>query len=278
MTRREGPSKPKKFRSRLLREATRQGLGARRPTSATRQLLCGAYHSPPMRVAEGHARMRPVSTGLPCPPSSKFQRGRQADSQREAPWRADAGPFASPAAAQWTPYPAAACRRSPCPRAPFWNLFALSSLSPKFQSRREQTFTCWEPGARGPPSATRLLLCGAHHATQQPVAEACALVPLFLWVMLLQRWTIFFAARGRRRLPGRHPWWSDSTLTAPSRSMCHRSLPRARSRCLSRCLSRASNVLVLKMRGLTKKPAGERRSEKDEAGQRGRGFVRRWRP
>ena len=28
---------------------------ARRPTSATRQLLCGAYHSPPMRVAEGHA-------------------------------------------------------------------------------------------------------------------------------------------------------------------------------------------------------------------------------
>ena len=74
VTRREGPSKPKKFRSRLLREATRQGLGARRPTSATRQLLCGAYHSPPMRVAEGHARMRPVSTGLPCPPSSKFQR------------------------------------------------------------------------------------------------------------------------------------------------------------------------------------------------------------
>ena len=181
--------------------------------------------------------MRPVSTGLPCPPSSKFQRGRQADSQREAPWRADAGPFASLAAAQWASYPAAACRRSPCPRAPFWNLFALSSLSPKFQSRREQTFTCWEPGARGPPSATRLLLCGAHHATQQPVAEACALVPLFLWVMLLQRWTIFFAARGRRRLPGRHPWWSDSTLTAPSRSMCHRSLPRARARCLSRSLS-----------------------------------------
>ena len=122
-------SKPKKFRSGLLREATRQGLGARRPTSATRQLLCGAYHSPPMRVAEGHARMRPVSTGLPCPPSSKFQRGRQADTQREAPWRADAGPFASPAAAQWTPYPAAACRRSPCPRAPFWNLFACP-LSP----------------------------------------------------------------------------------------------------------------------------------------------------
>ena len=74
---RRGPSKPKKFRRRLC-------LGTRRPTSATRQLLCGAYHSPPMRVAEGHARMRPVSTGLPCPPSSKFQRGRQADSQREA--------------------------------------------------------------------------------------------------------------------------------------------------------------------------------------------------
>ena len=79
-------------------------------------------------------------------------------------------------------------------RAPRFGTCLPCPLSPKFQSRLEQTFTCWEPGARGPPSATRLLLCGAHHATQQPVAEACALVPLFLWVMLLQRWTIFFAA------------------------------------------------------------------------------------
>ena len=56
----------------------RQGKGWARAGRPQRRASCCAVrkknHSPPMRVAEGHARMRPVSTGLPCPPSSKFQR------------------------------------------------------------------------------------------------------------------------------------------------------------------------------------------------------------
>ena len=85
VTRREGPSKPKKFRSRLLREATRQGLGARRPTSATRQLpgpaaaarrTCVQPHGPERHESErligrGCAALR--VGGICCRGTSKFQ-------------------------------------------------------------------------------------------------------------------------------------------------------------------------------------------------------------
>jgi hypothetical protein len=155
-----------------------------------------------MSVAERHARMRPVSTGLPCPLSSKFQghASRHAEGGALAlihkercvlPMLEHSLVARTPVplprrllrGVHHTPQQLAADARA---RPPCFGTCLPCPPSPNFQSRLEQTFTCWEPGARGPPAATRLLLCGAHHAPQQPVAEACALVPLFLRIMFLR--------------------------------------------------------------------------------------------
>jgi hypothetical protein len=114
-------------------------------------------------------------------------------------------------AARCAPYPTAACRRSPCPRPPFWNLFALSSLSqfPEGVRANVHLLSAWRARAasRDAPAAVR--------GTPRTLAY-------FLWLMLLQRWTPFFAAPRRPR-GGACQFATiggQIALTASSRSLC----------------------------------------------------------